>query len=447
MRWFPDYMRGRYESWIEGLNWDWNLSRQRYYGVPFPAWYCGTCREPIMARTSDLPIDPQEVGPPVSACPNCGGTRFEPDTDVMDTWATSSLTPEICGTLLEPFGVSANEFAVRYRPMTLRPNAHDIIRTWDFYTTVRSLYQRDDIPWTDVLISGHALDPAGKKISKSRLSAAEDPSGTLEQFSADAIRYWATTVRTGGDTLLNDDTIRNGNRLVTKLWNAAKLGLGHLDGYTPPSAAPAGLNATDRWLLARLHETIRRATHAMEEYEFASAKAEVERFFWADFADNYLELVKFRLYGSEAPDEDGSARSNAQYVLYHTLKAVIGMFAPFVPHITDEIYKLGFSKIDGHASVHVSPWPIARDAWQSDAALRQGRNVLGVTEEVRKWKSERQLGMSAPLKVVRIEVEPAAAEALAGASLDLRSVTRAGEIEIAAVSGIDSPRVGVEAPV
>ncbi len=445
MRWFPEYMRGRYESWIEGLNWDWNLSRQRYYGVPFPAWYCGACRAPIMARPEDLPVDPQEVGPPVEACPACGGTRFEPDTDVMDTWATSSLTPEICGTLLEPLGVSAEEFAARYRPMTLRPNAHDIIRTWDFYTTVRSLYQRGDIPWTDVLISGHALDPAGKKISKSRLSAAEDPSNTLEQFSADAIRYWSTTVRTGGDTLLNDDTIKNGNRLVTKLWNAAKLGLGHLDGYTPPASAPASLNATDRWLLARLHETIRRATRAMEEYEFASAKAEVERFFWSDFADNYLELVKFRLYGSESPDVDGSARANAQYVLYHTLKSVIAMFAPFLPHITEEIYLLGFAELDGGKSVHLSPWPVALDAWQSDAALRQGRNVLGITEEVRKWKSERQLGMSAPLKVVRIEVEPASAEALAGASLDLRSVTRANEIEIAAVTGVELPRVGVEA--
>ncbi|MBV9598179.1 MAG: valine--tRNA ligase [Chloroflexi bacterium] len=445
MRWFPEYMRGRYESWIEGLNWDWNLSRQRYYGVPFPAWYCGECRTPVMARPEDLPIDPQEVGPPVAACAKCGGTRFEPDTDVMDTWATSSLTPEICGTLLEPLGVSAEVFAARFRPMTLRPNAHDIIRTWDFYTTVRSLYQRGDIPWTEVLISGHALDPAGKKISKSRLSAAEDPSNTLEQFSADAIRYWATTVRTGGDTLLNDDTIRNGNRLVTKLWNAAKLALAHLDGYSPPAEPPESLNATDRWILARLHETIRRATRAMDEYEFASAKAEVERFFWADFADNYLELVKFRLYGDEAPDEDGTARSNAQYVLYHTLSSVIGMLAPFLPHITDEIYMRGFGEHDGCHSVHVSTWPRALEGWQSDAALRHGRNMLGVTEEVRKWKSERQLGMSAPLKVVRIEVEPAAAEALAGASLDLRSVTRAGEIEIAPVSGVDQPRVGVEA--
>jgi valyl-tRNA synthetase len=442
--WYPEYMHGRYESWIEGLNWDWNLSRQRYYGVPFPAWYCGACNTPVMARREDLPVDPQEVGPPVDTCPKCGGSRFEPDTDIMDTWATSSLSPEICGTLLEPLRVSVDDFAKRYRPMTLRPNAHDIIRTWDFYTIVRSIYLRGDIPWTDVLISGHALDPAGKKISKSRLSAAEDPTEMVEQFSADAIRYWSTTVRTGGDTLLNEDTIKNGNRLVTKLWNAAKLGLAHLDSYVPHAQVPAGLNATDRWLLARLHETIRRATRAMDEYEFASAKAEVERFFWADFADNYLELVKFRLYGTEAPDETGAGKSNAQYVLYWTLRSVLAMFAPFLPHITEEIYVAGFSATDGSSSVHLAPWPQAPDEWRSDAALREGRSVLEVTEEVRKWKSERQLGMSAPLKLVRIEAEPAAAEALAGATLDLRSVTRANAIEIARVSGLDPLRINVE---
>jgi valyl-tRNA synthetase len=441
--WFPEFMHGRYESWIEGLNWDWNLSRQRYYGVPFPTWYCGKCRAPVMARREDLPVDPQEVGPPLETCSSCGASEFEPDRDIMDTWATSSLTPEICGTLLEPLGVSPAEFVTRYRPMSLRPNAHDIIRTWDFYTIVRSIYLRAEIPWNNVLISGHALDTAGKKISKSRLVAAEDPSAMLEQYSADAIRYWATTVRTGGDTLLNEDTIKNGNRLVTKLWNACKLGLSHLDAYTPPAQMPASLNATDRWLLARLHETIRRATRAMDEYEFASAKAEVERFFWADCADNYLELVKYRLYGTEGVDGDGMGRANAQYVLYHTLRSVIAMLAPFLPHITEEIYLAGFRAVDGARSIHLAAWPEAPDGWRSDSALREGRSVLEVTEEIRKWKSERQLGMSAPLKVVRIEIEPAAAEALAGAALDLRSVTRAAEIEIAPVAGLELPRIDV----
>jgi valyl-tRNA synthetase len=329
--------------------------------------------------------------------------------------------------------------------MTLRPNAHDIIRTWDFYSIVRSLYMRGQIPWTEVLISGHALDPAGKKLSKSKLTAAEDPTASIEKFSADAIRYWSTTVRTGGDTLLNDDTIRNGNRLVTKLWNAARLSLAHLEGYQPPEQPPVGLNTTDRWLLARLHETVRRATQSMEEYEFASAKAEVERFFWADLADNYLELVKRRLYNDDDESEGDSTatRSHAQYVLFHALKSVIQMFAPFLPHITEEIYLAGFSEVDRSGSVHVSRWPSPPDSWRSDAALLEGRALLDVTEEVRRWKGERQLGVGTPLEVVRVECEPELADALSGAVRDLRSVTRAARVEIASTAGVQGVRLTV----
>jgi valyl-tRNA synthetase len=444
IHWYPEFMRSRYESWIEGLNWDWNLSRQRYYGVPFPAWFCRQCGQTILARLEDLPVDPQEVGPPVDACPTCGGQEFDPETDVMDTWATSSLSPEICGTLLEPLGVSAEEFARRYRPMTLRPNAHDIIRTWDFYTIVRSLYMREQIPWTDVLISGHALDPAGKKISKSKLTAAEDPTASLEQFSADAIRYWATTVRTGGDTLLNEDTIRNGNRLVTKLWNAAKLSLAHLECYRPPAEPPADLNATDRWLLARLHETIRRATQSMQEYEFASAKAEVERFFWADLADNYLEMVKRRLYDDGESEVDSVARSHAQYVLFHAIKSVVQLLAPVLPHITDAIYMAGFAEIDEAVSVHVSRWPTPPDSWRSDEALLAGRALLDVTEEVRRWKGERQVSVGSPVEVVRVASDPSLAPALLGAVRDLQSVTRAEHIDITATPGLQGVQVTVE---
>ncbi len=310
IRWHPEHMRARYENWIEGLNWDWNISRQRYYGVPFPVWYCRACDAPIAASAAQLPVDPQESAPPVATCPRCGGADFLPDPDVMDTWATSSISPQLCGTLLEPHGTSPAEFDRRYRPMTLRPNAHDIIRTWDFYTIVRSLYLSGDVPWTDVLISGHALDPSGKKISKSKLSVAEDPTSMLEQFSADAVRYWAASVRTGGDTNLSEEVFRNGNKLVTKLWNASKFALSHLGGASLPlpEPPPQQLNATDRWLLARLHEVIRRATAAMEDYEFAIAKAETERFFWTDLCDNYLELVKLRLYG-DSPNASGNGRA------------------------------------------------------------------------------------------------------------------------------------------
>lgn len=432
IKWHPEYMRARYESWIEGLNWDWNISRQRYYGVPFPVWYCAACGEPVLATREQLPVDPQETGPAIESCPKCGGTDFVPETDVMDTWATSSLTPQICGTLAEPFGVSPEEFDRRYRPMTLRPNAHDIIRTWDFYTIVRSLYDYGDVPWTDVLISGHALDPAGKKISKSKLKGAQDPTPLLEQYSADAVRYWTATVRTGGDTLLSEEVFKLGSRLVTKLWNAAKLALPHLAGYRPPEKPPAGLNATDRWLLAQLHGVVERATAEMEDYEFAAAKAEAERFFWADLCDNYLELVKFRLYGDTAAAlADEGAKEGARYSLYHALLAVVKLLAPFMPHITEELYLAGFAETDGAPSVHVSRWPRPDPAWASAEARSHGQAILGVADAVRRWKAERKLSVGAPVSRVVVTCPEEVCRALDEAALDLRSVTRAERLELA----------------
>lgn len=422
--WHPEHMRARYEDWIAGLRWDWNISRQRVYGVPFPVWYCRACDQPILADRAQLPIDPVETDPPVDRCPACGGSAFVPETDVMDTWATSSMTPGICATLLEPLGVSPDEFDRRYRPMSLRPNAHDIIRTWDFYTIVRSLQLTGEIPWTSVMISGHALDPKGKKISKSKLTVAEDPGEMLEQYSADAVRFWAASVRTGGDTLLSEDVFKNGQRLVTKLWNAAKLGLAHLEGYHPPAEPPASLNATDRWLLSRLAATIQRATLLLDDDEFAAARSEVERFFWADLCDNYLELVKFRLYGDAGASE--ADREGARYTLSHALLAVLKLFAPYLPHVTEEIYLAGFA--EGAPSIHVSRWPASHPAWESLEAERIGQAMIEVVEAVRHWKAERQLSVGAPIDVLTVRCPEELQPALTTALLDLRSVTRANRI-------------------
>ena len=481
IKWHPPYMRARYESWIIGLNWDWNISRQRYYGVPFPAWYCNACGATVLAERASLPVDPQEMAPPVDTCPGCGGAAgFHPETDVMDTWATSSLTPRICATLLEPLGISAEEFQRRYWPMTLRPNAHDIIRTWDFYTIVRSFYDSGDIPWTDVLISGHALDPAGKKISKSKLKAAEDPTAMLESFSADAVRYWATSVRTGADTLLNDEVVKNGNRLVTKLWNAAKLALPHLaqqddsivantpfgiagfqpapgdpndarqtgsSGFTPQShqgsAMPAGLNATDRWLLSRLRAVIMRASEAMDDYEFATAKSEVERFFWTDLCDNYLEMVKFRLY-NDAGEAGVAEQDAARYTLGHALLAALKLLAPFLPHITDMIYRAGFAATDGAPSIHIARWPVAPEGWDDPAAERGGQALLEIVEAVRRWKAERKLSVGAPLAALHVSCPAELADALESARLDLRSVTRAARITVQPAAEGSTVQVTVE---
>jgi valyl-tRNA synthetase len=430
IKWHPEYMRTRYENWVEGLTWDWNISRQKYYGVPFPVWYCTGCGEPVLARREDLPVDPNEQGPPSDVCTKCGGREFEPEVDVMDTWATSSVTPQLCGTLLQFLGISEAEFDQRFRPMTLRPNAHDIIRTWDFYTIVRSLYLTGDIPWTNVLISGHALDPSGKKISKSKLKGADHPTPMLEQFSADAVRYWATSVRTGGDTNLSEEVFRNGSRLVTKLWNAAKFGLSLMQDYHPSAEPPDGLNATDRWLLARLAQVIRRATQSMEDYEFATAKAEVERFFWADLADNYIEMVKARLYGDAGgAGQNGQAgRAAGQYTLYHAVLSVVKILAPFMPHIAEEVYQQGFASTDGAVSVHIARWPEAHASWGDAEAERIGQAILEVAEGVRRWKSDRKVSVGAPVTHLTVTCPENVRQALEDAVVDLRSVTRAEAI-------------------
>lgn len=431
IRWHPDYMRMRYENWIQGLHWDWNISRQRYYGIPFPVWYCRSCDEVIVAQPEQLPVDPTDTPPPLRVCPKCGRADFIPDSDVMDTWATSAVTPEICGTLLEPFGIAPADFDRRFRPMSLRPNAHDIIRTWDFYTIVRSLYRHDELPWTDVMISGHGLDPAGKKISKSKLRTSEDPTSVLERFSADAVRYWTAGVRTGSDAVISEESFRNGSRLVTKLWNAARFALPHLEGYRPPEAPPIISNATDRWLLSRLSGVVERATTAMEDYEFTTAKAEVERFFWDDLCDNYLEMVKFRLGGEPGGDLAAPIeKDGVRYALFHALLSVIKMLAPVMPHVTEAIYLEGFRDADGAASIHLSRWPRKNPAWSDRRAARVGAALVAAAVEIRRWKAERRLGLNAVLSGIEVQAPHDLVDELLTSQIDLRSMSRARQVRI-----------------
>lgn len=428
--WHPEHMRARYESWIEGLNWDWNISRQRYYGIPFPVWLCQDCGAVILARRNDLPVDPQVDSPPVSACPQCGKVSIEGEHDVMDTWATSSVTPQICGTLLEPYGISQEEFDRRFRPMTLRPNAHDIIRTWDFYTIVRSLFLLDTIPWTNVLISGHALDPEGRKLSKSRRTAAEDPTAFLEEHSADAVRYWATGVALGGDTVISTEIIRKGQRLITKLWNAARLIAPHIENFQPFAEPPATLNIIDQWLLHRLGETVAKATSFFIDYDFRSAREVTEQFFWGDLCDNYLELIKFRLYG-QADGVTPESRDACRFVLYHALLAVLKLFAPFLPFITEELYARVYSHLlSTTPSIHRSMWPVAHPAWHTPSSLAIGQQLLEVVETVRRYKSERHLSMATELTALHVTLPNSAADPVRAAEVDLRSVTRAHVVKI-----------------
>ncbi|HEY45030.1 MAG TPA: class I tRNA ligase family protein, partial [Anaerolineae bacterium] len=407
------------KDWVDNLQWDWCVSRQRIHGVPFPVWYCDDCGEVMLAKEEQLPVDPHER-PPDSSC-SCGGRSFTADCDVMDTWATSSMTPQIVGHFLEDEG-----FHNMVYPMSLRPQAHEIIRTWAFYTIVKSHHHFGIVPWGAAAISGWALAPRGSgKISKSRGGGPSTPEEMIERYSADAVRYWAASTALGKDTIISEEKIQAGAKLVTKLWNVARFGETFLRGYHPPSMPPS-LSPTDRWFLSRTHSTIRLATKAFQNYDYATAKSALETYFWRDLADNYLELAKGRLYGQEEAPREG-----AKYTLYKTLLATIKLFAPIVPHVTEEIYQQLFSSHEGVMSLHRSPWPEGDPSWEDELAERVGEAIVEAITAVRRFKSERHLPLATEIPRLQVGTEDQALrDQLHDAVLDLMSSTRASQVEV-----------------
>ena len=403
INWYPGHFKVRYDHWVENLKWDWCISRQKYYGVPFPVWFCEDCDEPVFAAVEDLPVDPL-TDKPAGSCPKCGSMKFRPESDVMDTWATSSLTPQIN----QKWGEKDQREKVF--PMALRPQAHDIIRTWAFYTIAKAHLHGETIPWRDVMISGHSLNPDRQKMSKSKGNVAGDPIAALKEFSADELRYWACSSKLGNDVVFNKDILGDGRRLVTKLWNATRFAEGRLEGFDP--GREVTLHPFDRWLLSRLTETVNKATSGMKQYEYSTCIREVETFFWKALCDNYLEIAKGRLYG-----EDDEARASAQHTIYTALYSALRLFAPVMVHISEELYHGVFMPLERHESIHVAPWPCA--GYMDEEALRLGNRALLVIEEARRWKSENNLSMATTLESID------APEELRPFEADLLSVTRA----------------------
>jgi len=408
--WHPAHMGARYQQWVENLSWDWCISRQRYFGVPFPLWYCAACGELMLPDEADLPIDPAEQQPQRPCA--CGGTEFRPETDVMDTWATSSLTPQIVGRWLSDPALYRRVF-----PMALRPQAHEIIRTWAFYTIVRSHYHAGELPWTNVAISGWGLAPEGtQKLSKSRGGGPVGPMEMLDKHSADAVRYWAAGAGLGRDAVIDEDRIESGDKWVTKLWNVARFAERFLAGYAPPAEMPAGATTADRWLLARTGQLAAAVTRAFEQYDYATARSEIETFFWRDLADNYLEMAKKRLY------DGGEGYDGARFALYHGLLTMLKLLAPLLPHVTDTLYRALFAATDGAGSIHAATWPQLGDRFDNAEALRAGETLRDIATAVRRYKSERGLSLGAEVGALHVAGGDAA---LRGATADLLSITRA----------------------
>ena len=310
LKWYPSHMKNRYDNWALGMQWDWCISRQRFFGVPFPVWY-DKDDNPIFADESQLPIDPMFTKPNLEAIP---------ETDVMDTWATSSLTPMIS------LGLLGDEKVKELFPMDLRPQAHDIITFWLFNTVVRGMHHNNELPWKNAMISGWVLDPNGKKMSKSKGNVIE-PLSVLEKYSADALRYAASIVKPGDDSPYQEKDIQQGYKTANKLFNVVKFTLPHIENIQKPIYDYTGF--VDGWLLLNLQKTIADYDKAFSEYDYSSARRIVDNFFWNILADNYVEFVKYKLYSENK--EDNTA-------LYSAVHAIIRLYAPFMPYVSEEVY-------------------------------------------------------------------------------------------------------------
>jgi valyl-tRNA synthetase len=417
LNWFPEHMRHRYDHWVRGLQWDWLISRQRYFGVPFPVWYCGGCDEVVLAREEDLPVDPTVDKPPVDKCPKCGGREFIPEKDVLDTWTTSSLTPKLAVDLFKDHPIYD-----RLYPMSMRPQAHDIITFWLFNTVVKSRLHDRVNPWRDVVISGHAQDPHGRKMSKSKGNVIE-PQEMIVKYSADALRFWAAGCKLGDDLPFSEKDLITGEKFITKIWNASRFVFMHLDDYD----GEAELEAVDEWLLTKLSRVIRASTESFERYEYSKTKAEAEKFFWQLYCDYYLELVKERLYKPELRGVE--SRKAAQHTLYHSLLAVVKMMAPLMPHITEEIYQTYYRKREKTKSVHNTRWPEEFTKHFSEESERKGDILVEVLGRVRKLKSDSKMSLAKEVDKAVITGTKEPVEALKSMEADLKGTGKIRVIE------------------
>jgi len=418
----------RYRAWVEGLTSAWNISRQRYFGVPFPVWYpvgddgVVDFDRPIVPSEDRLPVDPTTDVPDgydEAARDRPGG--FSADPDIMDTWATSSITPQIAGGWVDDPDLFGRVF-----PMDLRPQAHDIIRTWLFTTVVRAELEHHSLPWSDVAISGWVLDPDRKKMSKSKGNVVT-PLEFLERHGADAVRFWAAKGRPGTDTAIDEAQMKVGRRLAIKVLNASRFALGRL-GEDPVPGAEAVTEPLDAAVLAALATTVAQATAALADYDYSRALDGVEAFFWS-FCDDYLELVKSRAYGDPGSPTVASARA----ALALALSVQLRLLAPFLPFVTEEVWSWWHEE---GASIHRERWP---EPGELDvAAATEGTGVLEVAaeilSEVRKAKTTAKRSMRA--EVARLEVvdEPARLEALAAARSDLLEAGHVAELVLTAGS-------------
>ena len=444
--WHPEYMQTRYEHWVEGLSHDWCISRQRFFGVSFPVWYPLDAegevdyQNPIYADRKSLPIDPlSDCAPGYTEEQRGKPGGFVGDPDVMDTWATSSLTPQI----VSKWGEDKDRHQKLF-PMDIRPQAHDIIRTWAFYTIAKAWMHDGEVPWHHAVISGWILDPDRKKMSKSKGNVVT-PQHLLDQYSSDAVRYWASRARLGVDTAFDDKVFKSGQKLATKLFNASRFVLMQLSSYEEQIGSVPDVDAIsevlDKAYAARLLATIEQATDAFGKFDYASALQATESAFW-HFCDHYVEIVKGRTYEGD----DSAERKSGVATLRWSLSVFLRLFAPVMPFVTEEIWSWHFAA-DENDSVHTAAWPNAGEvsvakAREEDALLD---TVVEVVEGIRQTKSEQQKTLKWPVESLEVIGTESDLDALRCVLDDIKRVGRVKEDGVLLTIGdvADGKRVDV----
>ncbi len=409
LNWHPEYMKTRYDNWVKGLQWDWLVSNQRYFGVPFPVWYCGDCDEVILAEEKQLPVDPMKDVP--NKCPKCHSKNIIPEKDVLNTWFTSSMSPQIATQLVNDKKIQGRLF-----PMNLRPQAHEIISFWLFNTLLKSRLHFGKNPWKDVAISGF-VTLKGEKMSKSKGNVIE-PQDVIEKYGADSLRYWAASSKLGEDFDYQEKDLITGKKLVNKLLNASRFIFMNMKNYN--GKKPKKILETDRIFLSRLNELIEKTTKNFEEYEYSKVKSDIENFFWKDFADNYLEIIKNRVYGDNKDEKE-----SALYSVYHALLVMLKIFAPIIPFITEEIYQEHYKKYEKDRSIHVSEWPSSIKILEKKDDEKTYNLLINIIGKVRQEKSREKKSMKSQ---IILTIEKKDKDILKEFLKDLTAVTNAVEI-------------------
>jgi valyl-tRNA synthetase len=386
MKWVPDYMLQRLEDWVNSIEWDWLISRQRVYGTPLPFWYCDECDTIIPPKREDLPVVPENIPPPIEVCPKCGSKAIKPSLDVCDCWVDSSITP----LLISGFFDTTSK---RMYPVSIRQQGHDIIRTWLFYTTLRCLLLTGKPPFQQVLVNGHILGPDGSKMSKSKGNVV-NPEERLDEFGADSMRQALLSLKVGSDFPFKWEVVRYAKSFLQKYWSSSRFASQFIHGYASNLKNSESPKILDHWILGRLTETIRGVSQALDSYQFNVALELLQVFIWHDFCDQYLEGVKHRLYSSGNPEDLEAAKNILGTVLLNCTL----MLAPICPHIADEVYHNLFDA--SILTVHALKWP-KLDAISFNEEKKEAGNLLvEAISMIRNEKSKAGLSLNTSLQHV-----------------------------------------------